>query len=61
MTRARQYLFLTHAGTRFLFGRRSEQKRSPFLDSIETRLIDELKAGEKKKPEKKEDRQLKLF
>jgi len=35
MTRARRYLFLTHAGTRFLFGRRSEQTRSPFLDSIE--------------------------
>jgi len=61
MTRARQYLFLTHAGTRFMFGRRTEQTRSPFLDSIEARLIEELKAEGKKKPEKKEDRQLNLF
>ncbi len=61
MTRARRYLFLTHAGTRFLFGRRFEQTRSPFLDSIEARLIEELKDEGKMKSVKKEDRQLKLF
>lgn len=61
MTRARQYLFLTHAKTRFIFGKKSEQERSPFLESIETRLLEELKAVRKKKEEKPEDRQLRLF
>jgi uncharacterized protein (TIGR00375 family) len=61
MTRARQYLFLTHARTRFIFGKKFDQTRSPFLESIETRLLEELKTERKKKEEKPEDRQLRLF
>jgi len=61
MTRARRYLFLTHAASRFVFGRKAERRRSPFLDAIEARLIEELRAEERQKPEKREDRQLKLF
>ena len=61
MTRAKQYLFLTHCGSRFVFGRKHSQVRSPFLDSIEARLIEELEAEVKTKAGKKADRQLKLF
>ena len=64
MTRARQYLFLTHAESRVLFGRRASRRRSPFLDGIEARLVEELKAEERKKEQKGKkagERKLKLF
>lgn len=60
MTRAKKYLFLTHAGKRVLFGRKLKQERSSFLDRIERELTEQSRAaisGKKKKP----DNQLSLF
>ena len=62
MTRAQQRLILSHARSRFLFGRRRENPPSPFLDDIENKLK-ELKRSTARKPakEKPEDRQMPLF
>jgi superfamily I DNA/RNA helicase len=60
MTRAKNYLFLTHAKKRFLMGKEYQFKRSPFLDKIETELI-EAQKQEYKHKEKKKDDQLKMF
>ena len=60
MTRAKHYLFLTHARRRFLFGRTYENARSPFLDAIEKELV-ELKRQQHKTKPKKNDGQLSLF
>jgi len=59
MTRAKKYLFLTHAGRRMIMGKRLALPRSPFLDAIERDLIDYKKSGFRKKG--KGDPQLKLF
>jgi superfamily I DNA/RNA helicase len=48
MTRAKKFLFLSHAERRFLLGREYQLKRSLFLDRIERELI-ELSQQEKKK------------
>jgi uncharacterized protein (TIGR00375 family) len=40
MTRARKYLFLSHATRRRLFGREHRLPRSPFLDPIEEGLLE---------------------
>ncbi|MCP5051321.1 MAG: UvrD-helicase domain-containing protein [bacterium] len=50
MTRAERFLFLCHAGKRFLGGREYELNRSSFLDSIERKLI-QLSQQEIKKKE----------
>ena len=40
MTRAREKLILTHARTRFLFGRRMENQPSRFAGEIEAALVE---------------------
>jgi len=40
MTRAKRYLFLSHATKRRLFGREYRLARSPFLDPIEEGLLE---------------------
>ncbi|MCK4851712.1 MAG: UvrD-helicase domain-containing protein, partial [Candidatus Omnitrophica bacterium] len=60
MTRAKEFLFLSRAEKRSLFGREYCLKRSPYLDSIEKELIESSKAG-RGKTGKKEDIQMTLF
>jgi len=48
MTRAKKFLFLSHAEKRFLMGREYKLGRSLFLNRIERELI-ELSQQEKKK------------
>ena len=60
MTRAKHYLFLTHARRRFLFGKTYENQRSPFLETIEKELV-ELKRQQHKAKPRKNDGQLSLF
>lgn len=60
MTRAKNYLFLTHTKRRFLMGKEYQLERSPFIDKIETEHI-EAQKQEYKRKEKKRDDQLKLF
>jgi uncharacterized protein (TIGR00375 family) len=59
MTRAQNYLYLTHARKRMLMGQERIMQRSPFLDQIEKELTEvEENTYQKKKPD---DAQLKLF
>ncbi len=60
MTRAKKYLYLTHAKRRFLLGKEYKPVRSPFLNSIEKELIEFSKSEYKKKKEK-DDLQIRLF
>jgi len=60
MTRAKNFLFLSHAKRRFIHKRELHLKRSPFLDTIEKELI-ELTTKEYKKKETKNHIQLNLF
>jgi len=60
MTRAKKYLYLTHAKKRFLMGKEYKPARSPFLNRIEKELI-EFSKSEYKKKKKKDDFQMKLF
>jgi superfamily I DNA/RNA helicase len=39
MTRAKSYLYLTHAGQRFIMGTEKTMQRSPFLNRIEKSLL----------------------
>jgi superfamily I DNA/RNA helicase len=58
MTRAKRYLFLSHADKRMLFGRMQEMKRTSFFDPIEEALIDHVRPdfpGKRKRPEKQMD------
>jgi superfamily I DNA/RNA helicase len=59
MTRAKSYLYLTHATKRFIMGRERTMQRSPFLNRIEKELTEVDKNTYKKK--KQDDSQLKLF
>src|SRR6056297_380494 len=59
MTRAQDYLYLTHARKRFLFGQEQAMQRSPFLNKIEKELTEIEKETYRKKQE--DDTQLKLF
>jgi len=59
MTRAKKYLFLTHASRRLLNGREYRLEKSPFLDNIEKELVKQSKSGKKK--EKDDATQLNLF
>jgi superfamily I DNA/RNA helicase len=59
MTRARSYLYLTHARKRFLHGQERTMQRSPFINQIERELIEVEKDTYQKK--KQDDSQLKLF
>ncbi|MCX6581343.1 MAG: UvrD-helicase domain-containing protein [Candidatus Aminicenantes bacterium] len=49
MTRAKKFLFLSHAGKRRLGGRQYHLKRSPFLDNIEKELIEAARQEPKRK------------
>ncbi len=60
MTRAKDYLFLTHARKRFLFGHIYKNPRSEFLNNIEKELL-EIKRQQHKTKHKKNDGQLSLF
>jgi uncharacterized protein (TIGR00375 family) len=60
MTRAREILFLTHARTRMVFGKRVQRKISPFLIDIEEKLIRRLRLEEGRNPASKQ-KQLSLF
>ncbi|MGM0531436.1 MAG: UvrD-helicase domain-containing protein [Bacteroidota bacterium] len=59
MTRAKSYLYLTHAGKRFIMGQERAMQRSPFLNRIEKELTEVEKNTYKKKQQ--DDSQLKLF
>jgi uncharacterized protein (TIGR00375 family) len=59
MTRAKSYLYLTHARNRFIMGQEKQMQRSPFLNRIEKELTEIEKNTYKKK--QKDDSQLKLF
>jgi len=60
MTRAKKLLYLTHARSRTLRGRKFNLPKSPFLGSIQQELIQQIKNKPHKKPEEK-DNQLSLF
>ena len=60
MTRAKRYLFITHANKRFINNREYHLKRCSFLDNIEHQLI-ELSKDEYKKKMKQDNDQLSLF
>ncbi len=60
MTRARQYLFLSHVKRRFLKGREWHLEPSPFLSRIERTLTEFEQSTRKRKP-RKDDNQLSLF
>ena len=60
MTRAKKYLYLTHARRRFILGKNYELEQSSFLEKIENELI-EISKNEYKKKIKKDDAQLDLF
>jgi superfamily I DNA/RNA helicase len=59
MTRAKSYLHLTHARSRFIMGQEKQMQRSPFLNRIEKELTEIEKNTYRKK--QKDDSQLKLF
>ncbi len=60
MTRAKHFLFLSHARKRFLFGREYCLQKSPFLDAIEDQLV-KRSEREYRRTERREDSQLDLF
>lgn len=60
MTRAEKYLYLSHAESRFMFGKYLNNGRSGFINSIEKELLEKEKTAYTKK-EKKDDGQMSLF
>jgi superfamily I DNA/RNA helicase len=60
MTRAKKLLYLTHARSRMLRGRKFNLPQSPFISTIQQELIQQIKNKPHKKPEEK-DNQLSLF
>jgi DNA helicase-2/ATP-dependent DNA helicase PcrA len=60
MTRAKNYLFLTHARKRFLMGKELIQTKSHFLDEIEKELL-ETETAQIRTKESKDKDQLELF
>ena len=60
MTRAKKYLYLTHAQKRFLFGQQKPMNPSPFLAAIQKELIERSQDTYQRKPKKK-DKQMGLF
>ncbi len=60
MTRAKKFLFLTHARRRFLIGKEYHQERSRFIDQIEKELIETEEQIIKRK-DKTGEEQLSLF
>ena len=60
MTRAKRFLFLSHANKGFIFGREFRLLRSPFPNSIEKELT-ELSKNNYREKDKKENRQLEML
>jgi len=60
MTRARRYLYLSHARRRRLFGRELRLSRSPFVDAIERRLT-ALESPDLRRPARGDEGQIELF
>jgi uncharacterized protein (TIGR00375 family) len=60
MTRAKKLLYLTHARSRNIRGRKFNLPKSPFLSSIQEELVQQIKNKPTKKPDEK-DNQLSLF
>lgn len=60
MTRAKNYLFITHARKRFLIGKELIQTKSHFIDEIEKELI-EAESAQIRTKEVKDKDQLELF
>ena len=62
MTRAKERLYLTHAKKRRIYGRRFDRNLSQFVEDIEKRLKkDESPRQKKKKSDRQQPVQLKLF
>ena len=59
MTRAQRHLYLSHAKTRSMFGRKKQQSPSRFLAAISDQLLQRDRMNSW--PQKKNTRQLKLF
>ena len=60
MTRAKKFLYLSHARSRSLLNRTFKLPRSPFLDKIKKELVEKTKSDYRKKKEQK-GQQLNLF
>ncbi len=60
MTRAMDILCLTHAKTRSIYGISKKRQRSFFIDDIEKKLMQNIKAENFKKPGRKA-KQLEMF
>jgi superfamily I DNA/RNA helicase len=60
MTRAKKLLYLTHAKSRTMHGRKFNLPKSPFIESIQQELIQQIKNKARKKADEK-DNQLSLF
>lgn len=60
MTRAKKMLYLTHARSRIIRGRKFNLPKSPFLSTIQQELVQQIKNEPQKKAEGK-DNQLSLF
>jgi len=61
MTRAKEYLFLTHAKRRCLYGKIYHNEPSPFLNDIAESLKEYEKIQQRVKKQKQEDPQMTLF
>jgi uncharacterized protein (TIGR00375 family) len=61
LTRAQEKIYLTHAKRRLLFGERTFQQVSPFLEAVEEDLKEHKKPFSARPARKKEDTQLRLF
>jgi superfamily I DNA/RNA helicase len=61
MTRAQERIYLTHAKKRLLYGKKTQQNPSPFLEAVEENLKEYAKSMSMKRGRKKEDTQLRLF
>ncbi len=61
MTRAKKFLFLSHAEKRFLHGQELKLERSPFLDTIEEELLEHEEDRFVPREKMKEEKQASLF
>jgi uncharacterized protein (TIGR00375 family) len=61
LTRAREIIYVSHTKKRLIFGQRTLQRISPFLEAVEADLKEHKKPFPAKPGRKKEDAQLRLF
>jgi superfamily I DNA/RNA helicase len=61
LTRAKEFLCLTCARSRMLFGRKTETRRSPFLSDIDEAIKEYGRKEKPKAPPRATQRQLDLF